>query len=47
VFQDGPLDIRSRVSFEPDGQRGTCVTISIDVPTAKSPIDRADGNHPS
>ena len=41
VIHYGALEIRSRVSFEPEGQRGTRVTISIDVPEAKSPIDPA------
>jgi hypothetical protein len=39
VIQDGPLEIRSRMSIEPDGKDGTRLTISIAVPTATSPID--------
>jgi hypothetical protein len=39
VINDGPLEIHSRISMEPEGPASTRVTIGIDVPAATSPID--------
>jgi Polyketide cyclase / dehydrase and lipid transport len=41
VIHDGPLEIHSRISMEPEGQAATRLTISIDVSGATSPIDLA------
>lgn len=41
VIHDGPAEIRSRVLFEPEGERGTRVTGIVDVPSATSPLDPA------
>ena len=40
VIRDGPVEMRSRMTFEPDGQGGTILRGSIDVPAMKEPIDR-------
>lgn len=39
VIHDGPVEIRSRLSFDPEGQESTRLTGSIDIPSATSPID--------
>jgi hypothetical protein len=41
VIHDGPVEIRSRMSFDPEGQESTRLTGSIDIPSATSPIDPA------
>jgi hypothetical protein len=39
VVQDGPLEMRSRMSFEPEGEGGTRLTGTLEIPSATSPID--------
>jgi hypothetical protein len=41
VIQDGPLEMRSRMLFEPEGEGGTRLSGTIDIPSATSPIDPA------
>jgi hypothetical protein len=41
VIHDGPMEIRSRMLFEPEGERGTRVRGFVDIPSATSPIDPA------
>lgn len=39
VVRDGPVEMRSRVSLEPEGQGSTKLTASIDIPAMKEPMD--------
>jgi uncharacterized protein YndB with AHSA1/START domain len=39
VIHDGPVEIRSRLSFDPEGEESTRLTGTIDIPSATSPID--------
>lgn len=39
VIRDGPVEMRSRMTFEPDGQGGTIINGSIDIPAMKEPMD--------
>jgi uncharacterized protein YndB with AHSA1/START domain len=39
VIRDGPVEMRSRMTFEPDGQGGTIIRGSLDIPAMKEPID--------
>jgi len=41
VIHDGPVEMRSRMSFDPEGQESTRLTGIIDIPSATSPIDPA------
>jgi hypothetical protein len=41
VIHDGPVEIRSRLSFDPEGQESTRLTGIVDIPSATSPIDPA------
>jgi polyketide cyclase/dehydrase/lipid transport protein len=41
VIHDGPVEIRSRLSFDPEGQESTRLTGIIEIPSATSPIDPA------
>jgi hypothetical protein len=41
VIHDGPVEIRSRMSFDPEGQESTRLTGIVDIPSATSPIDPA------
>lgn len=41
VIHDGPMEIRSRMLFEPEGEDGTRVRGFVDIPSATSPIDPA------
>ncbi len=41
VIHDGPLEIRSRMSFDPEGRESTRLTGTIDIPSATSPLDPA------
>jgi len=41
VIHDGPMEIRTRMLFEPEGEGGTRVRGFIDIPSATSPIDPA------
>jgi hypothetical protein len=41
VIHDGPVDIRTRMLFEPEDEGGTRVRGFVDIPSATSPIDRA------
>jgi hypothetical protein len=41
VIHDGPVEIRSRMSFDPEGQESTRLTGVVDIPSATSPIDPA------
>jgi hypothetical protein len=38
VIRDGPIEMRSRMTFEPDGQGGTIIRGSVDIPAMKEPI---------
>jgi uncharacterized protein YndB with AHSA1/START domain len=41
VIQDGPMEMRSRMVFEPEGEGATRLTGTVDIPSATSPIDPA------
>jgi uncharacterized protein YndB with AHSA1/START domain len=41
VIRDGPVEIRGRMLFEPEGEGGTRLTGVVDIPSATSPIDPA------
>jgi hypothetical protein len=41
VIHDGPVEIRSRMLFEPEGEGGTRIRGFFDIPSATSPIDPA------
>ncbi len=41
VIHDGSVEMRSRMSFDPEGQESTRLTGIIDIPSATSPIDPA------
>lgn len=38
LIQDGPLEMRSRMLFEPEGEGGTRLTGTVDIPSVTSPI---------
>jgi uncharacterized protein YndB with AHSA1/START domain len=40
-IHDGPMEIRTRMRFEPEGEGGTRVRGFVDIPSATSPIDPA------
>jgi hypothetical protein len=40
VIRDGPVEIRSRMTTEPDGQGGSILRGTIDIPAMNEPIDR-------
>jgi hypothetical protein len=40
VIRDGPVEMRSRMTFEPDGQGGTIIRGSLDIPAMKEQIDQ-------
>ena len=40
VIRDGPVEMRSRMTFEPEGQGGTIIRGSVDIPAMKEPIDQ-------
>lgn len=39
VIRDGPVEMLSRMTFEPDGQGWTIIRGSIDIPGMKEPFD--------
>jgi len=39
VIRDGPIEMQSRMTVEPDGHGGTILTGSLDIPAMKEPID--------
>jgi hypothetical protein len=39
-IRDGPVEIRSRMTTEPDGQGGSILRGTIDIPAMNEPIDR-------
>jgi uncharacterized protein YndB with AHSA1/START domain len=39
VIRDGPVEMRSRMTFEPDGEGGTIIRGSVDVPAMAEPMD--------
>jgi hypothetical protein len=41
MIHDGPVEIRSRLSFDPEGQESTRLTGIVEIPSATSPIDPA------
>jgi len=41
VIRDGPVEMRSRMTFEPHGQNATLITASLDIPSLPEPIDPA------
>jgi uncharacterized protein YndB with AHSA1/START domain len=45
VIRDGPVEMRSRVTFEPNGQNATLITASLDIPTMAEPMDPAPIQH--
>jgi len=40
VIRDGPVEMLSRMTFEPDGQGGTIIRGSVDIPAMNEPIDQ-------
>ncbi len=40
VIRDGSVEMRSRMTFEPDGQGGTIIRGSVDIPPMKEPMDQ-------
>jgi uncharacterized protein YndB with AHSA1/START domain len=45
VIHDGPLEMRSRMTFEPHGQDATRITAILDVPSMAEPMDPAPIQH--
>lgn len=41
VIRDGPVEMRSRMVFEPEGEGGTRLRGTLDIPSAASRIDPA------
>jgi uncharacterized protein YndB with AHSA1/START domain len=41
VIHDGPIQMHSRIAFEPDGGHGTKITASLDIPSMPEPMDPA------
>jgi uncharacterized protein YndB with AHSA1/START domain len=39
VIRDGPVEMRSRMTMEPDGHGGTILRGSLDIPAMKEPMD--------
>jgi uncharacterized protein YndB with AHSA1/START domain len=39
VIYDGPVEMRSRMTFEPQGQNATLITGSLDIPSMTEPMD--------
>lgn len=39
VIHDGPVEMHSRLSFEPEGQNSTRLTGALDVPSMAEPMD--------
>ena len=40
VIRDGPVEMRSRMTFEPEGQGGTIIRGNLDIPAMKEVIDQ-------
>lgn len=45
LIHDGPVEMRSRMTFEPDGQHATRITGILDVPSMTEPMDPAPIEH--
>ena len=45
VIHDGPLEMYSRMTFEPHGQNATRITGTLDVPSMTEPMDPARIQH--
>jgi hypothetical protein len=45
VIHDGPMEMHSRMTFEPEGQNGTRITGTVDVPSMSEPMDPAPVQH--
>jgi uncharacterized protein YndB with AHSA1/START domain len=41
AIHDGPVEMVSRMAFEPSGQNATRILATLDVPTVTEPMDRA------
>jgi uncharacterized protein YndB with AHSA1/START domain len=39
VIHDGPVEMHSRMTFEPQGQNATLITGSLDIPSMTEPMD--------
>ena len=39
LIRDGPVEMRSRMTFEPHGQNATLITGSLDIPSMPEPMD--------
>ena len=39
VIHDGPIEMRSRMTFEPHGQNATRIKASLDIPSMPQPMD--------
>lgn len=39
VIHDGPVEMHSRMTFEPQGQNATLITGSLDIPSMIEPMD--------
>ncbi len=39
LIHDGPVEMRGRMSIEPEGQDGSTLTISVDIPGMVNPLD--------
>lgn len=39
VIHDGPIEIHSQMSIEPEGEGGTCLTMGIEIPGSTNPIN--------
>ena len=45
VIRDGPVEMHSRMTFEPHGQKATRTTAILDVPSMTAPMDPAPIRH--
>jgi uncharacterized protein YndB with AHSA1/START domain len=45
VIRDGPVEMHSRMTFEPNGQDSTLITGTLDVPSMTEPMDPAPIQH--
>jgi uncharacterized protein YndB with AHSA1/START domain len=45
VIRDGPVEMHSRMTFEPHGQNSTRIAASLDIPSMPEPMDPAPIQH--
>jgi uncharacterized protein YndB with AHSA1/START domain len=45
VIRDGPLEMHSRMTFEPHGQKATRIAATLDIPSMPEPMDPAPIQH--